>query len=163
VGGHLGAPHVLKVHIWVDADACPQVIKDILFRAAERAQVLTTLVSNMPLSRTPTSAYIRTIRVAKGFDGADHRILEEMQPGDPRHHGGPALASEVVTRGGHALDPRGELYSEDNVRERLAMRNLMQELRTGGELLGGPAPFRQSDRQLFANQLDQFLTRRRDA
>ncbi len=151
------------MHIWVDADACPQVIKDILFRAAERAQVLTTLVSNMPLSRTPTSPYIRTMRVAKVFDGADHRILEEMQPGDLVITADLPLASEVVTRGGHALDPRGELYSEDNVRERLAMRNLMQELRTGGELLGGPAPFRQSDRQLFANQLDQFLTRRRDA
>ena len=150
------------MQIWVDADACPQVIKDILFRAAERAQVLTTLVSNMPLSRTPTSPYIRTIRVAKGFDGADHRILEEMQPGDLVITADLPLAAEVVTRGGHALDPRGELYSEDNVRERLAMRNLMQELRTGGELLGGPAPFRQSDRQLFANQLDQFLTRRRD-
>jgi len=150
------------MRIWVDADACPQVIKDILFRAAERAQVLTTLVSNMPLSRTPTSPYIRTIRVAKGFDGADDRILAEMQPGDLVITADLPLASEVVTRGGHALDPRGELYSEDNVRERLAMRNLMQELRSGGELLGGPAPFRQSDRQLFANQLDQFLTRRRD-
>jgi uncharacterized protein YaiI (UPF0178 family) len=150
------------MQIWVDADACPQVIKDILFRAAERAQVLTTLVSNMPLSRTPTSPYIQTIRVAKGFDGADHRILAEMQPGDLVITADLPLASEVVTRGGHALDPRGELYSEDNVRERLAMRNLMQELRSGGELLGGPAPFRQSDRQLFANQLDQFLTRRRD-
>src|SRR5205823_5237457 len=114
VGGHLGAPHVL-----VDADACPQVIKEILFRAAERAQVLTTLVSNMPLSRTPTSPYIRTIRVAKGFDGADDRILAEMQPGDLVVTADLPLASEVVTRGGHALDPRGELYSEDNVRERL--------------------------------------------
>ena len=138
-------------------------IEPILFRAAERAQVVTTLVSNMPLSRTPTSPYIRTIRVAKGFDGADHRIVEEMQPGDLVITADLPLAAEVVTRGGHALDPRGELYSEDNVRERLAMRNLMQELRSGGELLGGPAPFRQSDRQLFANQLDQFLTRRRDA
>ena len=148
------------MQIWVDADACPQVIKEILFRAAERAQVVTTLVSNLALLRTPTSAYIRTIRVAKGFDGADHRIVEEMQPGDLVITADLPLAAEVVTRGGHALDPRGELYSEDNVRERLAMRNLMQELRSGGELLGGPAPIGPRDRQLFANQLDQFLRRR---
>ena len=149
------------MQIWVDADACPQVIKDILFRAAERAQVLTTLVSNMPLSRTPTSPYIRTIRVAKGFDVADQRIAQELQPGDLVITADLPLAAEVVARGAHALDPRGELYSEDNVRERLAFRNLMQELRSTGDILGGPAPFRQSDRQLFANQLDRFLTRRR--
>jgi uncharacterized protein YaiI (UPF0178 family) len=149
------------MQIWVDADACPQVIKDILFRAAEREQVLTTLVSNMPLARTPTSPYVRTIRVAKGFDGADRRIVDEMHPGDLVITADLPLAAEVVTRGGHALDPRGELYSEDNVRERLAMRNLMQELRSGGELLGGPAPFAQNDRHLFANELDRFLTRRR--
>lgn len=151
------------MQIWVDADACPQVIKEILFRAAERAQVLTTLVSNMALSRTPSSPYIRTIQVANGFDGADRRIVAEMQPGDLVITADLPLAAEVVTRGGHALDPRGDLYSEDNVRERLAIRNLMQDLRSGGELLGGPAPFRQNDRQLFANQLDRFLTRRRDA
>ena len=151
------------MQIWVDADACPQVIKEILFRAAERAQVLTTLVSNMALSRTPSSPYIRTIQVAKGFDGADQRIVAEMQPGDLVITADLPLAAEVVTRGGHALDPRGDLYSEDNVRERLAMRNLMQDLRSGGEQLGGQAPFRQNDRQLFANQLDRFLTRRRDA
>jgi len=151
------------MQIWVDADACPQVIKEILFRAAERAQVLTTLVSNMPLARTPTSPYIRTIRVAKGFDGADRRIVEEMQAGDLVITADLPLAAEVVTRGGHALDPRGELYSEDNVRERLAIRNLMQELRSAGEPLSGPAPFGQRDRQLFANQLDQFLMRRRQS
>ena len=151
------------MQIWVDADACPQVIKEILFRAAERAQVLTTLVSNMPLARTPTSPYIRTIRVAKGFDGADRRIVEEMQAGDLVITADLPLAAEVVTRGGHALDPRGELYSEDNVRERLAIRNLMQELRSAGEPLSGPAPFGQRDRQLFANHLDQFLMRRRQS
>jgi len=151
------------MQIWVDADACPQVIKDILFRAAERAKVLTTLVSNMALARTPSSPYIRTIQVARGFDGADRRIVEEMQPGDLVITADLPLAAEVVTRGGHALDPRGDLYSEDNVQERLAMRNLMQDLRSTGEPLGGPAPFRQSDRHLFANQLDRLLTRRRDA
>src|SRR5712691_3502342 len=131
------------MRIWVDADACPFVIKEILFRAAERAQVVTTLVSNMAL-RTPESPLIKAIRVAKGFDGADQRIVQEMQPGDLVITADLPLAAEVVTRGGHALDPRGELYSEDNVRERLAMRNLMQELRSGGEPFGGPEPFGQS-------------------
>ena len=150
------------MQIWVDADACPQVIKEILFRAAARAHVLTTLVSNMSL-RTPPSPFIKSIRVAKGFDGADHRIVQEMQPGDLVITADIPLAAEVIARGAHALDPRGELYSEDNVRERLAVRNLLQELRSTGELIGGPAPFNQSDRQLFANHLDRFLTRQRDA
>ena len=149
------------MRIWVDADACPQVIKDILFRAAERAQVVTTLVSNMALSRTPSSEFIRTLRVAKGFDGADQRIVAEMQAGDLVVTADLPLAAEVVARGALALDPRGDLYTEDNVRERLAMRNLMQELRSGGELLGGPAPLRPSDRQKFANELDRFLARTR--
>jgi uncharacterized protein YaiI (UPF0178 family) len=149
------------VQIWVDADACPQVIKDILFRAAERAQVVTTLVSNMSLRRTPTSAFIRVLQVPKGFDGADHRIVQEVQPGDLVVTADLPLAAAVVARGAQALDPRGELYTEDNVRERLAVRNLMQELRSGGELVGGPAPFKVSDRHLFANALDRFLTRGR--
>lgn len=151
------------MQIWVDADACPQVIKDILFRAAEREKVPTTLVSNMALHRTPSSPYVRTIRVAKGFDGADQRIVHEVQPGDLVITADLPLAADVVARGAHALDPRGELYTEANVRERLAVRNLMQELRAGGELVGGPAPFRLSDRQLFANQLDRFLARHRPA
>jgi uncharacterized protein len=145
------------MRIWVDADACPQVIKDILFRAAERAQVVTTLVSNMALARTPASAFIKTIRVAKGFDGADQRIVQEVEPGDLVVTADLPLAAAVVARGAQALDPRGELYTEDNVGERLAMRNLMQELRSGGELLGGPAPFRIGDRQKFANELDRIL------
>jgi hypothetical protein len=124
------------MQIWVDADACPQAIKELLFRAAERAQVVTTLVANA-LLRTPSSPFIRTIRVPKGFDGADHRIMQEMQPGDLVVTADIPLAAEVIERGGHALDPRGELYSEDNVRERLAIRNL------------------------FANHLNCFLTRPR--
>jgi len=147
--------------IWVDADACPQAIKDILYRAAERARVLTTLVANTPL-RVPPSDFIRTMRVAKGFDVADHRIVQELEAGDLVVTADIPLAAEVITRGGHALDPRGELYSEDNVHERLAMRNLMHDLRSAGALLGGgPAPFGQGDRHLFANQLDRFLVRAR--
>lgn len=147
--------------IWVDADACPQPIKEILFRAAERARVVTTLVANMPL-RVPSSAFIRCVRVRQGFDVADHWIVQEMSPGDLVVTADIPLAAEVITRGAHALDPRGELYSEDNVRERLAVRNLMQDLRATGEILRGPAPFGHGDRQRFANQLDHFLTRHRE-
>jgi uncharacterized protein len=150
------------VQIWVDADACPQVIKEILFRAADRAQVLTTLVANTSL-RTPPSDFIRTVRVAPGFDVADYRIVQQVQPGDLVITADIPLAAEVIARGAHALDPRGELYSEDNVRERLAIRNLMQELRSTGALIAGPAPLGQRERQLFANHLDRFLTRHRSA
>lgn len=148
------------MQIWVDADACPQPIKDILYRAAERARVMTTLVANMPL-RTPPSPFIRTLRVAKGFDVADSRIMQELGAGDLVVTADIPLAAEVIARGAHALDPRGELYSEDNVRERLAFRNLMQDLRSQGELVGGPAPLGSSDRQRFANHLDHFLARQR--
>jgi hypothetical protein len=148
------------VQIWVDADACPQVIKEILYRAADRAQVLTTLVANTAL-RTPTSEFIRTVRVAKGFDVADDRIVEQVQPGDLVITADIPLAAAIIERGAHALDPRGELYSEDNVRERLAIRNLMQELRSNGELVDGPAPFGPRERRLFANHLDRLLTRPR--
>jgi uncharacterized protein len=147
------------MRIWVDADACPQVIKDILFKAAERAKIETTLVSNMALARTPTSAYIKTIRVAKGFDGADKRIVQEAQPGDLVITADLPLAAEVVAKGATALDPRGELYTGDNVQERLAVRNLMQALRSGGEMVGGPAAFKVGDRHLFANELDRFIAR----
>jgi uncharacterized protein YaiI (UPF0178 family) len=147
------------VQIWVDADACPQAIKDILYRAAERSQVMTTLVANTPL-RTPPSPFIRSLRVAKGFDVADSRIVQELQPGDLVVTADIPLAAEVIARGAHALDPRGELYSEDNVRERLAFRNLMQDLRSQGALISGPAPLGSSDRQRFANHLDRLLARR---
>lgn len=114
------------MQIWVDADACPQVIKEILFRAADRVQVVTTLVANTTL-RTPPSAFIKTVRVRPGFDVADHWIVQQLQSGDLVITADIPLAAEVITRGAHALDPRGEMYSEDNVRERLAVRNLMQE------------------------------------
>ena len=146
--------------IWVDADACPQVIKEILFRAAERAQVMTTLVANATL-RVPDSPFIKSVRVRQGFDVADHWIVQQMEAGDLVITADIPLAAEVITRGVHALDPRGDLYSEDNVRERLAIRNLMQDLRSTGELLGGPAPFGHADRQRFANHLDRFLTKHR--
>jgi hypothetical protein len=148
------------MRIWVDADACPVVIKEILYRAAERAQVPLTLVSNLAL-RIPSSPFIETVRVPKGFDGADNRIAALMQPGDLVITADIPLAAVVVARGGRALDPRGELYTEDNVQEHLAVRNLMQTLRGSGENLGGPAAFNASDRHAFANQLDRLLTARR--
>ena len=147
------------MQIWVDADACPQVIKEILFRAAERTQVVTTLVANTSLA-VPSSRFIRTVRVAKGFDVADDRIIGQIEAGDLVITADIPLAAAVIARGAHALDPRGDLYSEDNVRERLAVRNLMQELRSSGTPVSGPAPFTQNNRQLFANHLDHFLTRR---
>ena len=147
------------MRIWVDADACPLVIKEILFRAADRTQIMTTLVANSTL-RVPNSPFIKTVRVKQGFDVADHWIVQQMEPGDLVITADIPLAAEVITRGAQALDPRGELYSEDNVRERLAIRNLMQDLRSTGELLGGPATFSHADRQRFANHLDRLLTRR---
>ena len=146
--------------IWVDADACPRPIKEILYRAAERTRTPMVLVANTPL-QTPPSPLIRTLRVKRGFDVADREIVEQVAAADIVVTADIPLAAEVITRGAHALDPRGELYSEDNVRERLAVRNLLMELRSTGDILGGPAPFGHADRQRFANHLDRFLTRRR--
>lgn len=146
------------MQIWVDADACPLVIKDILFRAAERAQVVTTLVANKPL-RTPHSRFVKSIQVPKGFDVADNRIVQALAPGDLVVTADIPLAAEAIAKGAHALNPRGEFYSRDNIQERLAMRNFLEELRASGAEAGGPAPLAQSDRQAFANQLDRFLTR----
>ena len=147
------------MQIWVDADACPAVIKEILYRAAERARVVLTLVANSPL-RTPRSDYVRSIRVARGFDVADRRIAELVEPGDLVITADIPLAAEVVDKGGVALNPRGELYTEENVAECLAVRNLMDELRSSGMETGGPASFSKSDRQSFANQLDRLLANR---
>ena len=144
--------------IWVDADACPGVIKDILYRAAERVQVALVLVANKPL-RTPASPYIKTIQVAAGFDVADKRIAQDLEPGDLVITADIPLAAEVIEKRGHAINPRGEIYTSENIRERLAMRNFMSELRNGGVSTGGPPALNHTDRQAFANQLDRFLTR----
>ncbi|HQU15943.1 MAG: DUF188 domain-containing protein [Chromatiales bacterium 21-64-14] len=146
------------MRVWIDADACPAVVKEILFRAAERVRVELTLVANQPL-RVPPSRYIKAIQVAPGFDVADNQIVLLLQPGDLVVTADIPLASEVVKKGAYALNPRGEFYSEDNIRQRLAMRNLMDELRSSGVVSGGPAPLNQRDRQAFANQLDRFLTK----
>lgn len=146
------------MHIWVDADACPGVIKDILFRAAERTQIMTTLVANQ-LLRVPPSPFIRALQVPAGFDVADNRIAQEVLPGDLVITADIPLASQVIERGGFALNPRGEFYTSDNIRERLAMRNFMEELRGSGVDISGPPTFSQADRQAFAAQLDRFLAR----
>jgi uncharacterized protein YaiI (UPF0178 family) len=146
------------MRIWVDADACPRAIKDILYRAAERVGVETTLVANRPL-RTPPSKYVRSLQVPAGFDVADGRILDLLTPGDLVVTADVPFAAEVVARGCHALDPRGDLYTHENIHERLATRDLMDHLRSVGVETSGPPPFRNVDRQAFANRLDALLTK----
>ncbi|MBI3575641.1 MAG: YaiI/YqxD family protein [Gammaproteobacteria bacterium] len=146
------------MQIWVDADACPNVIKEILFRAATRARVSLTLVANQ-LLRMPPSPYIKAIQVPSGFDVADSKIVQQLQPGDLVITADIPLAALVIEKSGHALNPRGEFYTTENIRERLAMRNFMDELRNTGVNTGGPAVLSLSDRQAFANQLDRFLAK----
>lgn len=146
------------MHIWVDADACPAVIKEILFKAANRTQTSLTLVANQPI-RVPPSPHIRTVQVSSGFDVADNEIVKRLMPGDLVITADIPLAAEVIDKGGHALNPRGEMYSTDNVRARLNMRDFMENLRASGVQTGGPAALSQKDRQAFANQLDRFLAR----
>ncbi|MGZ0169326.1 MAG: YaiI/YqxD family protein [Planctomycetales bacterium] len=145
------------MHIWVDADACPGEIKELLFRAADRTKTKVTLVANQTM-RTPFSEFVDSIRVETGPDVADQRIVELVEPGDLAITADIPLAAFVVEKGGEALDPRGELYTKANVGERLAARNLMDELRGGGEITGGPSNFSAKDKQAFANQLDRWLT-----
>lgn len=147
------------MRIWVDADACPKVIKEILFRAAERRQIPLTLVANK-LLHCPPSKVIRALQVPAGFDVADNKIVELTEAGDLVVTADIPLAAEVIAKGGHALNPRGELYTVDTIRERLTMRDFMDVLRSSGVETGGPAALSQGDRQAFANQLDRFLAKR---
>lgn len=146
------------MHIWVDADACPRVVRDILFRAAERVGVEMTLVANQALT-VPRSNLIKTLRVPGGFDAADDRIIAQVSAGDLVITADIPLAAAVVQRGAQALDPRGRLYTTENVGERLAMRDMMEELRSARMVRGGPPVLDQRDRQAFANQLDRLLAR----
>ena len=146
------------MHIWVDADACPVPVKEILFRAVERSRLSMTLVANKPL-RTPPSRFIRTMQVARGLDAADSEIARRIEPGDLVITADIPLAADIIERGGHALNPRGEFYTAENVGERLSMRDFMEALRGGGVQTGGPAPLESADRKRFADQLDRFLTR----
>jgi len=147
------------MRIWIDADACPKVIKEILFRGAERLQIPLVLVANQFL-QVPSSPLITTIRVAKGADVADQRIVEQIAAGDLVVTADIPLAAAAIAKGGHALNPRGEFYSLENIGERLSMRNFMSDLRDNGIQTGGPPPLSQRDRQNFANQLDRFLAKR---
>ena len=145
--------------IWVDADACPVVIKEILFRAADRAGILVTLVANQAL-RVPPSRYIKTVQVSAGFDVADDEIVRRVSAGDLVITGDIPLAAEVIEKGGLALSSRGELHTTENIRARLNMRDFMDTMRSSGvDVGGGPPALSQSDRQDFANQLDRWLAK----
>jgi uncharacterized protein YaiI (UPF0178 family) len=145
------------MQIWVDADACPGEIKELLFRAAKRTEIKVTLVANQAL-HTPHSEFIDSVLVPAGMNVADRRIVELVQPGDLVITADIPLAAEVVANGAQALDPRGQLYTDANVGERLAVRNMLDQLRGTGQITGGPANFNAKDRQAFANQLDRWLT-----
>jgi len=145
--------------IWVDADACPVVIKDILFRAAERTGVQLTLVANHPV-RIPPSRCIKFLQVASGFDVADNEIVKRLESGDLVITSDIPLAADVIEKGGHALSPRGELYSTDNIRARLNIRDFMDTLRASGINTGGPPALSKSDRKSFADHMDSLLAKR---
>jgi uncharacterized protein len=147
------------MQIWVDADACPVVIREILFRAAERTGVLLTLVANKPV-KLPTGRSVRFVQVPAGLDAADKRIVELMVSGALVITADVPLAAFAIEKGGVALNPRGELYTSENVRERLSVRNFLDELRGSGVNTGGPPALSQRERQMFANQLDRLLAKR---
>jgi uncharacterized protein YaiI (UPF0178 family) len=144
--------------IWVDADACPGVIKEILFRAAQRSGVTVTLVANQPLS-IPRLPSVRLIQVSSGFDVADAEIVKRMIAGDLVVTADIPLAAEVIAKGGEALNPRGERYSPDTIRGVLALRDFMDTMRASGHVGGGPPPLTQANRNAFAAHLDSWLTR----
>ncbi len=142
--------------IWVDADACPNVIKEILFRAANRTKTLLTLVSNSSLN-SPPSAFIKKLQVSKGFDVADNKIVALVQSDDLVITADIPLAAAIVEKGAKALNPRGELYTEKNIKQRLSMRNFSESIRSTGIIIGGPATLSKKEIQSFANSLDQWL------
>ncbi|MBD2158919.1 YaiI/YqxD family protein [Leptolyngbya sp. FACHB-16] len=144
------------MQIWVDADACPNVIKEILFRAAKRVEINIILVANQEL-QVPASPYINVVQVRSGLDVADNYIVQQLQPGDLVITADIPLAAKAIEKGAYALNPRGEFYDQGNIRERLSLRDFLDELRSGGMDTGGPPPFNQRDREAFANQLDRFL------
>lgn len=146
------------VSIWVDADACPKVIREILFRAAQRKEVSLTLVANHALP-VPASPYIRCLQVAHGFDVADDFIAQQARENDLVITSDIPLAAEVIEKGAHVITSRGERYTRNNVRQRLNMRDFMDTMRSSGEMTGGPPALGQRERQAFANALDQYLAK----
>ena len=146
------------MQIYVDADACPKVIKEVLFKAVERVKVPITLVADQ-FMRIPQSEYIKFLKVPSEIDSADEKIVELTKPGDLVITADIPLADQVVTKGAFAINPRGELYTEQNIKDRLAVRDILTEIRSTGVDTGGPPPFNQKDKENFANQLDRFLTK----
>jgi uncharacterized protein YaiI (UPF0178 family) len=144
--------------IYVDADACPKVIKEVLYKAVKRVKIEMILVADQYL-RIPQSEYIRAIQVPSDIDSADEKIVELLQSGDLVITADIPLADQVVSKGGFAINPRGELYTEQNIKERLAVRDMMAEMRSSGLEFGGPPAFSLKDKEKFANQLDRFLTK----
>ncbi len=147
--------------IWVDADACPVVIKEILFKAAERTGIQLTLVANQPV-RVPPSRFISFVQVSSGFDVADNEIVKRLDAGDLVITGDIPLAADVIEKGGQALSPRGEMYTTENIKSRLNMRDFMDTLRAGGIETGGPSPLNQKHRNAFAGNLDKILLRHKN-
>lgn len=145
-----------NIQIWVDADACPNVIKDILFRAANRTKIMTTFVANQ-LIRVPPSVFIKKVLVSSGFDVADNYIVQHMQKGDLTITADIPLADAIIEKNGIALNPRGELYSKNNIKQKLAIRNLNESLRDSGMLKGGAMQISKKEIQTFSNALDRFL------
>ncbi|MBP8925896.1 MAG: YaiI/YqxD family protein [Pseudomonadales bacterium] len=146
------------MQIWVDADACPNVIKEILFRVAERTRIMVTLVANQAVP-TPRIAWVQALQVAQGFDVADNEIVKRVAAGDLVITADIPLAAEVIDKGATALNPRGELYTRENVKARLNMRDFLDTMRASGAHTGGPPVLNQRDRQAFANALDRFVAR----
>ena len=146
------------MRLWVDADACPGPIKEIIFRAANRCRIETTLFANHPV-RVPKSPYIRSVQVEQGFDVADQRILASLNPGDLVITGDIPLAAQVVDKQGTALNPRGTLYTAENIKEHLTRRDFLEDMRSTGAITGGPSALDKSHIQTFANRLDTYLTR----
>ena len=146
------------MQIWVDADACPNVIKDILFRAAERKKISLILVANQAL-QTPASAFIKSVQVPAGFDVADNHIAQHVLEGDIVITADIPLAADIVKKGAYGINPRGTLYNESNIKQALSMRNFMEELRSSGQATGGPPPLNNKDKQAFANTLDRLLSK----
>lgn len=146
------------MQIWVDADACPVVIRDILFRAAQRKQCALILVANQPIP-IPPSPFIQMRQVPAGFDVADNAIVQQVQPGDVVITSDIPLADEVITLGAHVLTPRGERLSRQNIRARLNMRDFLESMRSSGIHTGGPSPLNQADRKCFADHLDRLLAK----
>ncbi len=149
----------MAMTVWIDADACPNLIKTVLFRAAQKRQLTMLLVANQ-LIATPPSKYIRSIRVSGGFDAADDYIFQHMLGGDLVITGDIPLAAKVIEKQGHAINPRGEVFSRENIGEKLALRDFMEEMRNSGQVTGGASAMAAKDVQHFANALDRFLSAR---